>query len=263
MSRIAKGDVYAALERVAQSLVQAGGEDGRISRADVKSHLEGLQGTERALTDIFFRFVDHRDHVPGATVTSRDIEKAVEYAKEKLVTKYDLNNNGLSKSEVAEMSTTGKLAVQLSRELKFGDVQPAGNGALLAKTLESKADGLLYISESDYPYKGVHLPGAAGEDGSFDSAKFLKALGLPADKEIYSIESTEEFFELYQDPDGYGYDPAEVAKYKELQSMMGSELTDLQFIQLDGDEEVEGRVFIVGAAKDGSIVGLESTRIWT
>ncbi|TNE51835.1 MAG: hypothetical protein EP343_02960 [Deltaproteobacteria bacterium] len=118
MSRVAKGDVHASLARVAQQIIDAGGPDGRISRADMEAKLETMDGTERALANMFFRFIDHRDHVPGATVTAKDVNRAVEYAKEKLIDKYDLNNNGLSKSEIQEMSRTGKLAVQLAKELR-------------------------------------------------------------------------------------------------------------------------------------------------
>ena len=118
MSRVAKGDVHAALARVAQQIVDAGGPDKRTSRADMQAKVESLQGTERALADIFFRFIDHRDYRPGAVVTAKDVNKALDYAKEHLIDKYDLNTNGLSKAEIDKMSTTGQLAVKLARELK-------------------------------------------------------------------------------------------------------------------------------------------------
>ena len=118
MSRIAKADVNRALDHVAKALVKAGGSDGRISRADVKAALPTLTRKERALADIFFKFVDHRDFKAGATVTSADIQKAVGYAKEHMIAKYDLNKNGLSKDEISHMSITGQRAVDLARALK-------------------------------------------------------------------------------------------------------------------------------------------------
>jgi hypothetical protein len=118
MSRIAKTDVNRALDHVAKALVKAGGDDGRISRADVKAALPALSRKERALADIFFKFVDHRDFKTGASVTSKDIGKAVAYAKEHMIAKYDLNSNGLSKGEISEMSLTGKRAVDLAKALK-------------------------------------------------------------------------------------------------------------------------------------------------
>jgi hypothetical protein len=122
MSRIAKTDVNRALDHVAKALIKAGGDDGRISRADVKVALPKLNAKERALADIFFKFVDHRDFKAGASVTSADIKKAVTYAKEHMVAKYDLNNNGLSKGEISEMSITGQRAVDLAKALKASAV---------------------------------------------------------------------------------------------------------------------------------------------
>ncbi|MBL8912289.1 MAG: hypothetical protein JNM17_16480 [Archangium sp.] len=118
MARIAKADVNRALEHVAKSLVKAGGEDGRISRSDVKKALPTLTTAEKKLADIFFKFVDHRDFKDGATVTKKDIDKAVTYAKAKLIAKYDLNTNGLSKDEISNMSLTGQRAVDLAKALK-------------------------------------------------------------------------------------------------------------------------------------------------
>ena len=118
MARIAKGDVNAALLRVAQHINNASGDDKITSRADMKAKLETLEGTEKQLADIFFRFMDHRDYKSGARITEKDVEKALAYAKDRMVDKYDINNNGLSKSEINEMSRTGQLAVQLAKELK-------------------------------------------------------------------------------------------------------------------------------------------------
>lgn len=127
MARIAKADVNRALDHVAKQLKIAGGEDGRVSRADVKKALPTLTLSEKKLADIFFKFIDHRDFRAGATVTAKDIDKAVTYAKKSLVAKYDLNNNGLSKSEIGEMSITGQRAVDLARALKAAGAAAAAD----------------------------------------------------------------------------------------------------------------------------------------
>jgi hypothetical protein len=120
MPRIAKADVNRALETAAKTLVRIGGEDGRVSRAEVKNALatDRVARREAPLVDIFFKFIDNRDFRKGAQVTQSDIKRAVEYAKKHMVAKYDLNQNGLSKEEVKEMSLTGKRAVDLARALK-------------------------------------------------------------------------------------------------------------------------------------------------
>ena len=126
MSRIAKADVNRALELAAKTIIKAFGDDGRVSRADIKNALatDRVPRNQQALVDIFFKFVDHRDFKAGATVTPKDIGKAVAYAKEHMIAKYDLNSNGLSKGEISEMSITGKRAVDLAKALKT-----AGAGA--------------------------------------------------------------------------------------------------------------------------------------
>jgi hypothetical protein len=127
MSRIAKADVNRALDVAAKTLIRIGGADGKVSRTEVKNALatDRVARREAPLVDIFFKFIDHRDFKAGAQVTAKDIKKAVAYAKEHMVAKYDLNNNGLSKDEVKEMSLTGKRAVDLAEALK-GSAQTGG-----------------------------------------------------------------------------------------------------------------------------------------
>jgi hypothetical protein len=145
MPRIAKADVTAALQRAATNITNAAGADGRTSRAELKEALKGLTGTEKKLTDVFFKFVDHRDFKKGAQVTASDVTRAVSYAKEKLIAKYDLNNNGLSPAEVKKMSLTGKLSVDLARELKAAAAN--GKGALEATSFHDFLDQVKVTSE--------------------------------------------------------------------------------------------------------------------
>jgi hypothetical protein len=129
MSRISKQAVNSALKQAAAHIVEAAKDDGRVSRADLKSKLQELKGTEKNLTDVFFKFIDHRDFKSGAQVTAADVKRAVAYAKEHMIDNYDLNNNGLSKDEIAKMSVTGKLAVALARELKEAGATTDSGGA--------------------------------------------------------------------------------------------------------------------------------------
>jgi hypothetical protein len=125
MPRISKTDVNKALELAGKKIIDAGGADKKVSRADVAKALGSLNGTEKKLVDVFFKFVDHRDFKKGAQVTASDVQRAIAYAKDHMVAKYDLNANGLSKPEIAKMSLTGKLAVELAKALKAAAVDPA------------------------------------------------------------------------------------------------------------------------------------------
>lgn len=127
MPRIAKSDVHAALAHAANIIRSAdtnGG--GRISRAEIKAKLDTMQdGAEKQLVDMFYRFADHRDHRKYAQLTGADLEKTLAYAFKELVSDYDVNNNGLSKAEISEMSKTARLAVEVAKQLKV-DQAPQG-----------------------------------------------------------------------------------------------------------------------------------------
>lgn len=131
MSRIATSAVTAALQRAAATITHAAGPDGRTSRADLDAAVRSLPRTERQLTESFFAFIDHRDARAGAQVTKGDVERAVRVARERLIERYDLNGNGLSASEVKAMSRTGRLAVELARELRAANARPVDKSAFL------------------------------------------------------------------------------------------------------------------------------------
>jgi hypothetical protein len=129
MARIAKADVNNALAMAAKTIVKAAGDDDRVSRADVKKALatDRVPRQQRALVEIFFKFIDARDWKKGAQVTEKDVSRAVTYAKAHMVAKYDLNTNGLSKEEIQKMSLTGKRAVDLAKALKAVGVSAAAD----------------------------------------------------------------------------------------------------------------------------------------
>jgi hypothetical protein len=128
MPRIAKKDVHASFERAAQVIRDSDiGKDGRFSRADIKAKLDSMpKGTEKSLVNMFYKYADHRDSKKYAKLTGSDLVKTLAYSKEKLVNKYDKNNNGLSKAEIAKMKTTAKLAVKLAQELKAAEKAQVG-----------------------------------------------------------------------------------------------------------------------------------------
>lgn len=147
MSRIAKADVNAVLANAARQLLAAGGSDGRVSRSEADKLVKSLQGDEKKLVSTFFKFVDHRDFKAGATVTKKDLDKALTYAREHMVAKYDLNKNGLSSAEVKKMSLTGKLAVDLAKSLK----ETAGNIPLeQGETFYEFVERLTTTSRTDF-----------------------------------------------------------------------------------------------------------------
>lgn len=117
MPRVSRKTLYTALEKASAEIADAGGNDGITSRKEIEAKLKTLSGSEKALVNMYYRFADHRDAVPGARITPADLKKTLAYAKAKLVDAYDKNGNGFSKAEIAKMSTTAKLALAVGKKI--------------------------------------------------------------------------------------------------------------------------------------------------
>ena len=85
MTRVARLDVHAALERAAEQLRSAGGPDGIVSRREVRAKLRELKGAEQALLDVLYRFIDDRDAAPRARVTKSNIDATVALVRTELM----------------------------------------------------------------------------------------------------------------------------------------------------------------------------------
>ncbi|MBX2873557.1 MAG: nuclease A inhibitor family protein [Saprospiraceae bacterium] len=270
MARLSKQHVYAALDRAAKNILDARGDDPFVSRKDIRLKLNTLSGVEQQLTSIFYRFMDHRDHKPGARITEADVTDTLAYAKEKLIDKYDVNNNGLSKAEIAEMSLTARLAVRLARMMQ--EDQAASDDQSTAKILE----GLKALGE------GLYFPAWANEADAFlqvfhqeaelDSLtreSFRDALGLSlvdrAEAVYFFQQGVEELawiFENYEDFEA----EADQEKFQTLLDFMIANLRDITHIIVGEDglrSDSEYPVYLVGLTPDGDIAGFETTTVWT
>lgn len=116
--RIAKPALMAVIAEAKDRLLAEAGPDGIVSRADKdRAVAKAPSEKEGALAAVFFGFTDHRDFKSGARVTKPDLERAFEYAGPKMVDRLDVNNNGLSKAEIAKSeSSTVKLAAAILSE---------------------------------------------------------------------------------------------------------------------------------------------------
>jgi hypothetical protein len=266
MPRIAKADVLAALERAANHIRSAAGSDGITSRSDMRHKLRELQGIERLLTDVFYRFIDHRDAKAGARITEGDIAEAVSHARNQMIDQYDLNRNGLSASEVARMSSTGRMAVQLARQLKRAAQQEADlHPAELAEKLGDLVEGLWFddfgseSSEALEPYfHDIRL-------GALTEHSFSQALDLnPADPRevIERMLPAGGFLERFVDIQI----PDRQSQAIELIEVLRAHLYDLSVIILGEDDpgmDPAHPAYLVGLTRKGVIVGLKSKVVWT
>lgn len=267
MARLAKQKVHAALEKAAQNILDAAGDDPIVSRKDIRNKLMELEGTEQLLTSIFYRFMDHRDAKPGARITKKDIDNTLAYAKEKLVDAYDLNNNGLSAAEIAEMSLTARLAVRLAK---------LQDQALETLTTDQLYDSLFELGNE------LYFPAWANESDAYLSvfrqdanlqeltqASFSAALGLDPSNQQETIQFWHQgrsayqwIFELYEDYEQL----AALETFKTVHTFMEQHLSHITHIVvgLDGTRnDSEYPVYFVGLTPSGDVLGFQTTTIWT
>lgn len=268
MARLAKNKVHAALEKAAQHILDAAGNDPFVSRKDIRSKLLELEGTEQLLTSTFYRFMDHRDAKPGARITQKDVDSTLAYAKEKLIDAYDENNNGLSAQEIAKMSLIGRLAVRLA---KLQDQQSSAE-----LTTDQIYDKLFELGD------GLYFPAWANEADAYLSTfrqdaelteltkeNVSSPLGYDPTKPEEMIQlwhqgraEYEWIFENYESYEAF----AELESFKTLHTFMESHLTHITHIVfgLDGVRpDSEYPVYFVGLTSTGDILGFQTTTIWT
>ena len=277
MTRISKQSVYAALERAAKNITDAAGDDGRISRTDMKTKLGELSGTEKKLTDIFFRFMDHRDFKAGAHVTKADVDRAVAYAHEKMVDKYDLNHNGLSQSEIAKMSLTGKLAVELAKQLKGAGAGSVLSTVELGKAITIAAKDTYYVSESDSQPTFVSTPWPADKSitgqtvmAAFENAILEQYVDFGTDYDSLGKLAFEQQDANYLkdlttcEPDLDDLYQESAAGFARIKKLFDDNLTDVHFFKV-GPKDDDGtlasdrgayQLYLMGRTRDGNLAGV-------
>jgi Nuclease A inhibitor-like protein len=286
MPRIAKNDVSNALAKAAQNIKDAAGPDGIASRSDLTDKLASIESrTERDLTDMFFRFTDHRDHAAGARITAPDVDRSFEYAKEKLLKSYDVNNNGYSASEIAKMSRTGQLAVRLAAELKGVEVPRPSRDTKLAKEITRAAEKASYMSESDSrpEFVSVAFPTSRAITGENVMAAFAPVIASHYDEQDGSIAG----YTFEPPTDGMAAlaewsipedatDPfyVEMASgWRELKKVFEDNLTEVQMFRIGARDETNPSemgvddgsylYLLIGRTADGKLAGVQFESVET
>lgn len=144
----------------------------------------------------------------------------------------------------------------------------------LGEELEQAAEGLSYMSESDYPYKFFMLPTHREEELTAQSflnrfgvsESLLFKLGVPLES-LIEERSFESFFPSLDDlAERRGTDTddpevvAESERYRGLEAALSRRLSDLTVFRVG---EVEVRTYIVGRDERGDIAGLMTTAVET
>ena len=133
----------------------------------------------------------------------------------------------------------------------------------LSRAFQTLARELIYLSESDYPYRAFSADMPKTTPLTAESFRAAAGIGRGFDIEMRPAES---FFERGRDPQLY--DPEDVETYALLESIMRAALSDLQFISARHSDRGHSyawrvRVYIVGRMEDGSLAGLSSISVET
>lgn len=268
MARISHNTPLKAFDHVAGLMKEQASRDGVLSRADAKNLVKDLRaqgrGTEALAAENIFKMLDKRDSAfEGARVTARDLNGVRSFVKDKMLENRDLNGDGYSRAEIARMSETGKALVEIGKMLEAGIIGAGGTDARsVARNLEKVA-------------KNITFEGFAGNEGgdhykavSFDLPKSVALTGSAVSKGLHldpSIKlSKASDYDVWEMIDYHLEDATGDFKkgYTELKKAL-KELSDVKMFVDTNEDHVEGKVFIVGRLKDGSVAGLETSRIWT
>ena len=129
----------------------------------------------------------------------------------------------------------------------------------LEKELMEATEGLLYQSESDYPFEYVEwdLP----DNHSLTEEQVRHCSGHPTDAPV-AVQSFDELFErLTQVKDWYGEEETKTAgQYRTLKEKLEKELTEIQVFRI-GSIEID--VFILGKSPTGKWAGLKTKAVET
>ncbi|MBK0402431.1 nuclease A inhibitor family protein [Adhaeribacter sp. BT258] len=125
--------------------------------------------------------------------------------------------------------------------------------------LKKASAGLLFMSESDYPFETVSFP--AGKLLALDEESVKQALNLPAEAGIEKQELT--YFLRNQTrelPEFSEEDKARAQRFRELENVLKQELKDVAVFRT-GQTQIDA--YVLGKMADGSTGGLKTRLIET
>jgi hypothetical protein len=126
-------------------------------------------------------------------------------------------------------------------------------------TLKQAAEGLLFPSESEFPFTYVEWPDYQGK--RLNAGTVLRLLGLPADTPIEKRSLDQLFKPVTEGQDWYGEEENEtVRKFVRLKERLTGQLTNIGVYRVG---KIEVSVYIAGKTPDGHWAGLSTKVIET
>lgn len=137
--------------------------------------------------------------------------------------------------------------------------KPVDNNSSLVKKLQQASEGLLFLSESEYPFK-VFIWKNEGQQ-QINSELILKKTENSFNTPIEFVD-LDSFFEIATtEQDWHGSVEKEIVnRYQQLSKVLKECLTDLQVVRL-GTTTID--VYIVGKTPSGDLAGLSTKLVET
>ncbi len=261
--------VFDTLDRASEIIISAAGEDGIVSRRDIRTTLTALSGFQQALVDSLYRYIDRIDNSSGARVTKVDVLNVITLIKKDIIAQFEIDPNGLSFEEEERISTLGPLAIQIAQNLKRAaqEVYEPESDSLLDQ-LESLSQGLFFDdfgSESSERFETFFQESNLLRLTELD---FIQALGLDPTNPSEAIARFEPAFEYFDRLIGLteAVDPELAERAIELVDLMKRALRSIHVIIQGLDQpgvDPVHPVYVVGLDRENNITGLRSSVVWT
>jgi hypothetical protein len=135
----------------------------------------------------------------------------------------------------------------------------SNDGASIVSELEKASEGLLYQSESDYPFKPFLWKGEGKEP--LTEARLLSLSGQKPDKLVVTTDLEDLFRVATRDQDWHGPREKEgVRRNRDLVKLIEEKLEDVVVFRVG---EVEIDIYIVGKTPSGDLAGLSTKAVET
>ena len=126
----------------------------------------------------------------------------------------------------------------------------------LVNQLQQASKGLLWLSESDYPFETVYW-----KNVDDINSKLLQITNSTDDTTIEVRELDSFFSRVTEEKDWYNSEEmAECQRYRELVKLLKTQLTDLKVYRVG---EVEVNCYILGQTENNAIAGLSTISVET
>lgn len=264
------------LLHTASLLRSATGPDQTLSRDDVKNLVQSLtsqgRGLEADAVRSFAAMIDARDARKGNRITDADIGAAVRFARKEMLADHDRNRNGFSGKELSGMSKTAKAFFLIGKNIEAGITKSAmpTTGEGVRNLLSGQVKDQIFDqwgSEADMP---IRARLGKGTHGRVDEQSFRQAFGITEKP----IEVTSRFdrgdlrtlieTNATEYVRGQGFVETESA----LASAMRTSATlrglkDLKAFVTGTEGQSVRPVYVVGLAPDNTMVGIQTSVVWT